>query len=151
MNESTIYILIYVGCFIGHIFLPSAAGDDSPILEPLHFETSDREVFIASSGEQSCPCILCDEVFNLPKDKDAMLKHFVIVHKLVIADVALIADLNKWVQLDTLMRSHPVIVSTIIIKIVIMIFRYLQHLKSEVVETRLFAGSKWKESQLEEG
>ena len=78
-----------------HFSSVSSAVDDSPILEPLHFETSDREVFIASSGELSCPCVLCNEEFSLPKDKDVMLKHFVTVHKLVIADVALIADLGR--------------------------------------------------------
>lgn len=40
-------------------------------------------------------CILCDLKFELPKQQDELLSHIFNIHKLVIADVPLIASLSR--------------------------------------------------------
>ena len=42
-------------------------------------------------------CLLCTESFE---QDDSLLAHFLLVHKLVIADIKEIVDLKKWYNLD---------------------------------------------------
>ncbi|GAB1608687.1 zinc finger protein 277-like [Argonauta hians] len=44
-----------------------------------------------------CPCIFCDYFVDIEHDKDSLLRHLIISHKLVIADVKLIANLKKYI------------------------------------------------------
>ncbi|XP_055365653.1 zinc finger protein 277 isoform X2 [Betta splendens] len=73
-------------------------GQDS-ILEPLCFPDLAAEDCGASSlqrpSTELLPCPLCCQSAPLPQ-KDALLKHLLLEHKLVIADVRLIADLPKY-------------------------------------------------------
>ena len=43
-------------------------------------------------------CLLCCESYHVEDDRDAFLKHLVVEHNLVIADVKLIADFKRSVQ-----------------------------------------------------
>jgi len=55
----------------------------------------------ASGGQSSgmtmyiCPCVFCEENFNTAEEKDSLLRHLLITHKFVIADVNMICDLKK--------------------------------------------------------
>ncbi|XP_061578684.1 zinc finger protein 277 [Cololabis saira] len=76
------------------------AGEGS-ILEPLCFpELSAESCSLpsehCSSAELLLLCLFCSESFPLVQ-KEQLLKHLVLEHKLVIADVKLIADLPKYV------------------------------------------------------
>ncbi|KAM4619198.1 zinc finger protein 277 [Polymixia lowei] len=73
-------------------------GQDS-ILEPLCFP---EQSGVGTTGpDQWCPggevvvCVLCSESVPL-SDQDRLLKHLLLEHKLVIADVKLIADFPKY-------------------------------------------------------
>ncbi|XP_075996880.1 zinc finger protein 277 [Genypterus blacodes] len=76
----------------------SEDGQDS-ILEPLCFPEAPAVGSISPSlqGSSSEPlvCIFCPELVP-PQQKDVLLKHLLLEHKLVIADVKLIADLPKY-------------------------------------------------------
>ncbi|XP_076743070.1 zinc finger protein 277 [Maylandia zebra] len=77
---------------------PSKDGKDS-ILEPLCFP--DQPADISSSPGVQCPgseplvCLFCSESVPPPR-KDVLLRHLLMEHKLVIADVKLIADVPKY-------------------------------------------------------
>ncbi|XP_008286038.1 zinc finger protein 277 [Stegastes partitus] len=76
----------------------SRDGQDT-ILEPLCFP--EQTVNSSSTPSQQCPrsdllvCLFCSESTPLLQ-KDVLLKHLLMEHKLVIADVKLIADLPKY-------------------------------------------------------
>lgn len=77
---------------------PFLSGEDS-ILEPLCFPESSDEGSRSSSLQ--CPslellvCLFCSESFPLLQ-QDLLLRHLLLEHKLVIADVKLITDLPKY-------------------------------------------------------
>lgn len=77
------------------MILSLTADESGPILEPLHFEVIADDTLSGLTTSPSCPCVLCDAVFNLPSEKEILLKHLVEEHKIVIADVSQIADLSK--------------------------------------------------------
>ncbi|KAK1888019.1 Zinc finger protein 277 [Dissostichus eleginoides] len=65
-------------------------GADS-ILEPLSFPEQPHDV-PGVPGEELLVCLFCP---SSERQKDVLLKHLLLEHKLVIADVKLIADLPK--------------------------------------------------------
>ncbi|KAM9753718.1 LOW QUALITY PROTEIN: zinc finger protein 277 [Menidia menidia] len=69
------------------------------ILEPLSFPEHPDEVSSPSNllrpGSEMLVCLFCSESAPLAQ-KDVLLKHLLLKHKLVIADVRLIADLPKY-------------------------------------------------------
>ncbi|XP_004702638.1 zinc finger protein 277 isoform X1 [Echinops telfairi] len=50
----------------------------------------------ASEGSPSVPCIFCEEHFPMA-DQDKLLKHMIIEHKIVIADVKLVANFQRYI------------------------------------------------------
>lgn len=73
---------------------------EQPVLETLRLlpvdsggESFDGE----SAGEflSTCDCVLCNETFDLSTGNDDLLRHLLLSHKLVIAEVHLIADLKR--------------------------------------------------------
>lgn len=48
----------------------------------------------ALEGPPSVPCIFCEEHFPMT-EQDKLLKHMIIEHKIVIADVKLVADFQR--------------------------------------------------------
>ncbi|KAL3044381.1 hypothetical protein OYC64_021965 [Pagothenia borchgrevinki] len=66
-------------------------GDDS-ILEPLSFPEQPPDA-PGVPGEELLVCLFCPDS---ERQKDVLLKHLLLEHKLVIADVKLIADLPKY-------------------------------------------------------
>lgn len=69
------------------------SGEDS-ILEPLCFPEQPDDGASTPSAELLV-CLFCPESVPL-QQKDILLKHLLLEHKLVIADVRLIADLRKY-------------------------------------------------------
>ena len=87
-------------CLIRACFtLPS--DEQEWILEPLCFpEQPATDIGTNSSSHHDMEvvtCVLCSHSAPL-SEKDRLLKHLVLVHKLVIADVKLIADFPKYVS-----------------------------------------------------
>lgn len=74
------------------LFLPLTDGRDC-ILEPLSLPESPGGP-TASEGPPSAPCIFCEEHFPVA-EQDKLLKHMIIEHKIVIADVKLVADFRR--------------------------------------------------------
>ncbi|RVE71468.1 hypothetical protein OJAV_G00052200 [Oryzias javanicus] len=74
-------------------------GGDDAILEALCFpeQQDDGSGFLSvhSSGPELLVCLFCSESAPL-QQKDSLLKHLLLEHKLVIADVRLIADLPRY-------------------------------------------------------
>lgn len=80
---------------------------DLPVLETLCFSesTSTKKAEASSTEGNVVPgeepvsfgvCIFCDFQLNLAEDKDTLLRHMILSHKLVLADVKLIANLQKY-------------------------------------------------------
>ncbi|XP_062033986.1 zinc finger protein 277 isoform X2 [Lepus europaeus] len=65
------------------------------ILEPLSLPESPGGTTILK-GSPSVPCIFCEEHFPVA-EQDKLLKHMIIEHKIVIADVKLVADFQRYV------------------------------------------------------
>ncbi|ELW65404.1 Zinc finger protein 277 [Tupaia chinensis] len=63
------------------------------ILEPLSLPESPGGS-TALEGSPSVPCIFCEEHFPVT-ERDKLLKHMIIEHKIVIADVKLVADFQR--------------------------------------------------------
>ncbi|XP_033982853.1 zinc finger protein 277-like isoform X1 [Trematomus bernacchii] len=77
-------------------------GDDS-ILEPLSFPEQPPDA-PGVPGEELLVCLFCPDS---ERQKDVLLKHLLLEHKLVIADVKLIADLPKYeLQLEIKLRDR---------------------------------------------
>lgn len=62
-------------------------------MEPLSLPESPGGV-VAVESSPSAPCIFCEEYYPL-SEQDQLLKHMIIEHKLVIADVRLVADFER--------------------------------------------------------
>uniref|UniRef100_A0A8C0MJ66 Zinc finger protein 277 n=2 Tax=Canis lupus familiaris TaxID=9615 RepID=A0A8C0MJ66_CANLF len=65
------------------------------ILEPLSLPESPGGT-TALEGSPSVPCIFCEEHFPMD-EQDKLLKHMIIEHKMVIADVKLVADFQRYI------------------------------------------------------
>ncbi|XP_021109831.1 zinc finger protein 277 isoform X2 [Heterocephalus glaber] len=65
------------------------------ILEPLSLPESPGGS-TTSVGSPSVPCIFCEEHFPVA-ERDKLLKHMIIEHKIVIADVKLVADFQRYI------------------------------------------------------
>lgn len=63
------------------------------ILEPLSLPESPGGT-TSLEGSPSVPCIFCEEHFPVV-EQDKLLKHMIIEHKIVIADVKLVADFRR--------------------------------------------------------
>lgn len=75
-------------------FLPLPLPDSRDcILEPLSLPESPGAA-CSSEGSPSVPCVSCEERFPVAQ-QDQLLKHMIIEHKLVIADVKLVADFPR--------------------------------------------------------
>ncbi|KAM9384406.1 zinc finger protein 277 [Pholidichthys leucotaenia] len=72
----------------------SRKGQDS-ILEPLSFPEFSTSPSVRRSGSSVLVCFFCSKSVPLTH-KDILLQHLLLEHKLVIADVRLIADLAKY-------------------------------------------------------
>lgn len=66
----------------------------NPILEPLTFP--DRQVQEEVVTSTQCECLFCTEMFDLQSSNDQILAHFLLAHKLVVADVKEIVDLKRF-------------------------------------------------------
>uniref|UniRef100_A0A8V0XAA3 Zinc finger protein 277 n=1 Tax=Gallus gallus TaxID=9031 RepID=A0A8V0XAA3_CHICK len=75
---------------------PAARGEC--ILEPLSLPESPASPDGVATVESSpsVPCIFCEECYVLA-EQNQLLKHMIIEHKLVIADVKLVADFKRYV------------------------------------------------------
>lgn len=67
------------------------------ILEPLSLPESLCGIS-AEDESQSVPCLFCEEYYPI-SEQNQILKHMIIKHKLIIADVKLIADVRRYVSL----------------------------------------------------
>ncbi|XP_049749574.1 zinc finger protein 277 isoform X1 [Elephas maximus indicus] len=65
------------------------------ILEPLSLPESPGGT-TTLEGSPSVPCIFCEEHFPMT-EQDKLLKHMIIEHKIVIADVKLVADFQRYI------------------------------------------------------
>ncbi|KAM6152916.1 zinc finger protein 277 [Erethizon dorsatum] len=65
------------------------------ILEPLSLPESPGGA-TTLVGSPSVPCIFCEEHFPVA-EQDKLLKHMIIEHKIVIADVKLVADFQRYI------------------------------------------------------
>lgn len=82
-----------------HFFtsLLSPEGQDC-ILEPLSFpEVPGSSVPIVGVTAATIPCVLCPDAPPL-WEKESLLKHMLLEHKLVIADVRLVADFPRYLH-----------------------------------------------------
>ena len=78
-------------------------SSDLPMLEPLSLSKSP----VRTAGVQSektedtsgsaitVKCLFCENCYNESSEKDQLLRHLLLSHKLVIADVKLIADFKR--------------------------------------------------------
>ncbi|CAI9724399.1 finger 277-like [Octopus vulgaris] len=63
----------------------------------------------SQTSEDLCSCIFCTYTVNISQDKDSLLRHLIISHKLVVADVKLIANLKKYILYwKKRMKGHPI-------------------------------------------
>ncbi|XP_031471511.1 zinc finger protein 277 [Phasianus colchicus] len=84
--------------------MAAARGDGGPaargecILEPLSLPESPAspDGVAAVESSSSVPCIFCEECYVLA-EQNQLLKHMIIEHKLVIADVKLVADFKRYI------------------------------------------------------
>ncbi|XP_025785096.1 zinc finger protein 277 [Puma concolor] len=84
-------------CKSNHSESGSVSYEDSKdcILEPLSLPESPGGT-TALEGSPSVPCIFCEEHFPMD-EQDKLLKHMIIEHKMVIADVKLVADFQRYI------------------------------------------------------
>ncbi|XP_048356836.1 zinc finger protein 277 [Sphaerodactylus townsendi] len=73
----------------------SLSDSSDCILEPLSLPESPGGISTVE-GSPSVPCIFCEE-YSPPSEQNHLLKHMIIEHKLVIADVKLVADFKRYV------------------------------------------------------
>lgn len=78
-------------CF--YYFLSLSDSRDC-ILEPLSLPESPGGIS-AVECSPSVPCIFCEEYSPL-SEQNQLLKHMIIEHKLVIADIKLVADFKRY-------------------------------------------------------
>ncbi|KAB0343115.1 hypothetical protein FD754_020041 [Muntiacus muntjak] len=74
---------------------PGSTYTKDYILEPLSLPESPGGT-TSLEGSPSVPCIFCEEHFPVV-EQDKLLKHMIIEHKIVIADVKLVADFRRYI------------------------------------------------------
>lgn len=79
--------------FFFFFFFLSLPDSKDCILEPLSLPENPGGT-TSLEGSPSVPCIFCEEHF-LIDEQDKLLKHMIIEHKTVIADVKLVADFQR--------------------------------------------------------
>ena len=68
----------------------------NPILEALSFPEKKLDVEdVSATSVNNCECLFCEEVYDLKLTNDHILAHFLLEHKMVIADVKEIVDLKR--------------------------------------------------------
>ncbi|XP_074921688.1 zinc finger protein 277 isoform X2 [Chelonoidis abingdonii] len=77
------------------VFAAADRDDSEYILEPLSLPESPGGV-AAVEESPSVPCIFCEEC-SPRAEQDQLLKHMIIEHKLVIADIKLVADFRRYI------------------------------------------------------
>lgn len=78
--------------------LETNSGSEKPVLEPLLLPSLEQASGFGRSSPVSClPCLMCGETFEITVDKVDFLKHLLSVHKLVVADVNLIANFKSYI------------------------------------------------------
>lgn len=75
----------------GPLEFPPEAADNGPI------KSTNVDNLLPNNEGNVC-CVLCDNSYDLPKEKDTLLAHIFEIHKLVIADVPLIPNLSKYLS-----------------------------------------------------
>ncbi|XP_049876377.1 zinc finger protein 277 [Pectinophora gossypiella] len=61
-------------------------------------QKSDKPTIFKSDEPRECSCVLCEENFVLPANEKQLLTHLFMEHRLVIADVNQISDLNEYLR-----------------------------------------------------
>ncbi|XP_063386576.1 zinc finger protein 277 [Cydia fagiglandana] len=61
-------------------------------------QKSEKPTIFKDNETRECQCVLCEEKFTLPDAEKALLTHFFMEHRLVIADVNQIADLFEYLR-----------------------------------------------------
>lgn len=77
MHVAWTFVVDTMDCILESLSLPESLSADSNPVENV-----------------SLPCIFCEQSYKEEK-KDRLLKHLIIEHKLVIADVKLITDFRR--------------------------------------------------------
>uniref|UniRef100_A0AAY4DZ05 C2H2-type domain-containing protein n=1 Tax=Denticeps clupeoides TaxID=299321 RepID=A0AAY4DZ05_9TELE len=87
------FLLMFL-LWLSHQTVSSSRSTDC-ILEPLSFPEQPAASDVAASSERTLPCFLCSHSALL-SEKNTLLKHLALEHKVVIADVGLVADFPRY-------------------------------------------------------
>ena len=89
--------LSFIGFFL---YLPEMnSGSEKPVLEPLLLPSLQQDSSSGRTSPRTClPCLMCVETFDITTKKEDCLRHLLTSHKLVIADVNLIANFKRLVH-----------------------------------------------------
>ena len=86
-----------------------SSGSEKPVLEPLLLPDSEQDPSCDRTSPKSCiPCMMCVETFEITTKKEDFLRHLLIAHRLVIADVNLIANFKRSVSRLVQIKKLPV-------------------------------------------
>ena len=73
-----------------------SSGSEKPVLEPLLLPNLEQDPSCGRTSPKSCiPCMMCAETFEITTKKEDFLRHLLTAHRLVIADVNLIANFKR--------------------------------------------------------
>jgi len=94
-----VIIFLYAKKLYTYLFVEDLyKSREEPVLEVLHLPTSLINT-ATNNGRDSphttLPCLLCQEQLDISETLDEYLKHILETHKLVIADVNLIASFKR--------------------------------------------------------
>lgn len=89
-----------VKCLLTLCYFAFTGPNEPPMLESLSFtpggSTDVREVTQVGL-ETDVGCLMCQQQFDVTETQDVLLRHLLQQHKLVIADVKLVANFKKYV------------------------------------------------------
>jgi len=97
-----LFIVVYYFCKNVYFLLLPDAGtsheSEKPVLESLHFPDTGSPWPAGGRESPTClvPCLLCDETYDCADTRETILTHILEMHKLVIADVNLIANFKRY-------------------------------------------------------